>query len=453
MQKGVVLALILLVLCASGVSALSVVTRDQGSVVIAELENPALYSFSFTSDRSDSIELFSLVGVTFSPRGTFDISAGTSTIQVQAFPNKELRSRPSSYNIEYQIKYTGGVYKDTLPIKIVALQDAVELHPQPLPLGSDTALITLTNVQNTNLQDVAFTFSSAFFTKQEVLSLQPYESKNISITLNKEKVAKLTAGPYVVTAEVSLGKAYTRIEGVLTYLEKQGTSISSESSGFLIRKTTTTKMNNGNTVVDDSVTVRRDIVSRLFTSFSLEPAQTKRSALFVTYTWNRQLQPGESWAVTTTTNYTLPFLFVLLVIVIVFFVKLAGRSHVAVAKKVSFVRTKGGEFALKVQLSVKARNHIDRLQLVDRLPGMTMLYEKYGTKPDRVDALTRRLFWDIPSLQAGEERVFSYIVYSKINVVGTFELPAATIVYEKEGKTHEALSNRAFFMNEATAEE
>ena len=199
--------------------------------------------------------------------------------------------------------------------------------------------------------------------------------------------------------------------------------------------------------------MKKDIVSRLFTGFSDTPDKTERSGLVVSYVWQKQLQPGDSWEVKATTNYTLPFILILLVIVVVFFVKVANRTHVTVSKNVSYVRTRGGEFALKVTLSVRAKNHVDKLQLVDRLPGMTVLYEKFGTKPDRMDSMTKRLFWAIPQMQAGEERVFSYIVYSKINIVGRFELPAAAIMYERDGTIHEALSNRAFFLNDTVMEE
>jgi hypothetical protein len=54
-------------------------------------------------------------------------------------------------------------------------------------------------------------------------------------------------------------------------------------------------------------------------------------------------------------------------------------------------------------------------------------------------------------MQPGERRVFSYIIYSKIGVLGKFALPSVTAVYEKEGKVKEAQSNQAFFMLEPRA--
>ena len=47
----------------------------------------------------------------------------------------------------------------------------------------------------------------------------------------------------------------------------------------------------------------------------------------------------------------------------------------------------------------------------------------------------------------------SYIIYSKIGVVGKFSLPTAIAVYEKDGKIHEAESNRAYFVAEQRGRE
>ena len=56
--------------------------------------------------------------------------------------------------------------------------------------------------------------------------------------------------------------------------------------------------------------------------------------------------------------------------------------------------------------------------------------------------------WNIPRLAEGEERIFTYVIYSKLRIVGRFELPSATGIYEVEGKIHETKSNRTFFINE-----
>lgn len=448
-KRSLILFLVALFLFSSFASAsISVEVVEKSNIIIAELDNPAVYDFIIDSNSQDTIEIFSLVGVSMSPKGSFDVPISKTTVEVKAYPKKELREREGFLTFEYQIKHANGLYKNSLEAKIVSINQAIEVKPFNLKPGDSSAVIQIKNTQNTYIEDISLTLDSEFFEKQTILSLTPYESKNVTIPLDSDRIKKLSAGPYIITAEISLNKAHAKITGILNYLERQGTSIKADTSGFIVRTSETVKTNEGNVVVQDSIEASRDIISRLFTSYSVSPAVVERKGLSVKYLWTKELKPGESWDVKITTNYTLPFLLILLVVIISSLVGFYSRTNIAVSKSVSFVRTKGREFALKVRLSVRAKNHVDNIQLIDRLPGVTQLYEKYGTRPDKIDAQTKRLFWSIPRLQAGEERSFSYIVYSKINPMGRFELPAATAVYEKDGKIHEVLSNRAFFVSE-----
>ena len=64
--------------------------------------------------------------------------------------------------------------------------------------------------------------------------------------------------------------------------------------------------------------------------------------------------------------------------------------------------------------------------------------------------LSRKLEWDISHLTAGEERVFTYIIYSKINIIGSFELPSASIAFEHNGQREHVFSNKTYFAAETT---
>jgi len=104
---------------------------------------------------------------------------------------------------------------------------------------------------------------------------------------------------------------------------------------------------------------------------------------------------------------------------------------------------------LKVTLRVKARKYVEKVSVIDKLPAMFKLYGRFGAEePKRFDDKNRRIQWDIQSLEQGEERIFSYIIFSDVSIVGKFELPIATAVYEREGKIHETESNRVYFLSE-----
>ena len=96
---------------------------------------------------------------------------------------------------------------------------------------------------------------------------------------------------------------------------------------------------------------------------------------------------------------------------------------------------------------MRARGSVENIQIIDRMPHGTKLYE-HGGKPEKYDHSTGRFIWQIDRMNSGEERIFSYIVYSDLKIFGKLELPTALAVYHKDGKTHESRSNRTFFLSE-----
>jgi hypothetical protein len=291
-----------------------------------------------------------------------------------------------------------------------------------------------------------------FFDSVKKVSLEPFGDVNVSVEIDKSRISKLIAGPYIFNAGISVDDASVSYEGIINYLEKEDSAEKKESSGILTRETKIIRENTGNVPISGTIEIKKDIISRLFTSFSESPLSSERKGLIVEYSWEKNLGPGESFVIVITTNYTFIAILIVLVVLIGFLVWLYSLTAIKLHKSVSFVKTKGGEFALKVKIRVKARKSVDGLKIIDRLPYMTKLYEGFGKKPDKIDEASRRLFWDVLYLNRGEERVFSYIIYSKLRAMGRFELPSARAMFEKDGKKQEVVSNKAYFVSESMSE-
>ena len=202
--------------------------------------------------------------------------------------------------------------------------------------------------------------------------------------------------------------------------------------------------------------MQKSILSRLFTTFNQEPLIVERKGFNVNYVWTETLQPSDIITIKSRTSYIYPLLIFIVAIILIYGFKRYLQTKVEVKKTVNHVKTKGGEFALKIRINVKARKHVENASLIDKIPGMVKVYEKFekGTRePDKKDTKNRRLQWNIGDLNAGEERVFSYIVYSKIGFVGKFSLPPATLVFEKGDNIHEVESNTVYFLAEQTRKE
>ncbi len=450
LKSKLILFLFFAVFLSSYASALNLEIEkpDKIPVVISELKEPAVFDLIINNKGSaESVEIYSLVGVSFEPKGTFNLPSGESTLNLKANPGESARSKEGNYAFEYQIKGTSyDIFKDIMTIKIVRLKNVLEIEPQNIEYGSTSNVIKIRNVQNLKLDKAKLELKSVFFDEEETISLGPFESTNLIVPV-KTNLKDLAAGPYVLTSKLSIGDVSAEITGAVNYIQKQSIIMSKSRSGWIVIKTTINKTNEGNLEVPDKIEITKNVLTRLFTTFSIGPLSVERKGLLVYYRWEKDLKPGESWGVDIKTNYILPFALLILVILGASFVYVYSRTAVVVRKRCSFVRTKGGEFALKVILHVKARKEVDNIEVFDRIPMATKLYEKAGM-PHKFDENTKKLSWKIDRLNAGEERIFSYIIYSTLKIVGRLELQPATAHFVTGGKSTYVNSNRTFFMSE-----
>jgi hypothetical protein len=433
---------------------LTVKKTDLGSTVVKELNNPAFFEFNITNpEDGETSEIYSLVSVTMLPKEPFFLPEGNSTLSVSAVPNPDFRERsPGLINFEYQIKgEETGIFKDKLLVNLVSLKDIFEFEFSPITPGDITTEVKITSLEKAHIQNLEFNFESVFFNHQENLAFKPLEEQTLTIPLKEQIDRKLTAGPYIVTVIIPhVDEGETQYTESLNFIEKEETSISQDSSGFIIRETTSKKTNTGNIPTETEIEITKGIVGRFFTSVNPSPTKTERADFSVKYTWEKRLAPTETLVVTTTTNYTIPFIILIAIIVVALLAYRVTQKPLTLSKSVSLVRTKGGEFALKVNIRAKANKAISDVHILDRLPNMTKLFDKFGRKPDKIDHQNRRLTWNLGDLDKGEVRVFSYIIFSKINIVGRFELPPATGTFKLSGIQKEVFSNRAFFAKEET---
>jgi hypothetical protein len=454
MKKGLLLAFLIgffiAILIISSVSAIDIEVEatDKVPVVVSELKNPAIFDLTINNKGAgDDVEIYSLVGVTFEPKEKFSLPSGESTIEVKAYPTEEIRATKGTYAFRYQIKGSdANVFEDTLVIKIVKLKDIFEITPQSIVHGSDNAVVRVRNVNNIEMKDVTFSIKSIFFDGEKTISLEPFASTDIILPV-KSGIGDIAAGSYVVTTEVSTSGASAEVKSNVNYLQERSIVESEKKSGFLIVKTTITKTNNGNLAVSETTEIKKNVLTRLFTTFSVTPLSIERKDFSVYYKWGNELNPGESMTLEIKTNYTLPFVLILLVILGVYFVYAYSRTTVVLKKRCSFVKTKGGEFALKIMLNLKARKAVDNIEIFDRIPMATKLYQKAGM-PHGFDEKNGKLSWKIDRLNAGEDRIFSYIIYSNLRIVGRLELSPATAHFVKDGKPTYIHSNRTYFVSD-----
>ena len=420
-------------------------------VMVRNVNEPATFDLKIKNlGVTDNFQFYNLLGFSMAPKGTVEIKSGeTKDIQLIIYPKENLDYK-GFYTFEYFIQGSNGEKtSERLTINMVDLKDAVEIGSGDISPETNSIEIFVGNKVNFDFKNLNVEFDSPFFKLEKTFDVQAYEKKSFDVELKKEDFEKLNAGFYTMNANVNFGGETAKIDGTIKFIEKDLTETTTKNYGFIINTQIINKENKGNVVAETEAIIHKNIVSRLFTTFSPEPDSVDRRGLTIYYTWKSDVKPGESLEVTVKTNWLFPFLVIFFIVAIVIFAKHHSKTHLVLKKKVSFVHAKGGEFALKVSVIASAKSYVERVSVIDRVPPLVKLYEKFGgERPTRVSKETRRIEWNLNNMMAGETRIMHYVIYSKVGVMGKFALPQTTAVYEKDGKIHETESNKTFFVAE-----
>ena len=424
---------------------------SENEVLVIDTGKPVVFDLNVKNlGESEDFNFYNLLGFEMLPSGIIPIGSNSvERVELKLTPLGSISER-GFYTISYFIRASDGTQqKEKLTFKILELKDVFEVGSSQVDVDSSSIEIFIKNKENFDFGEITVDFSSAFFNTQKTFTLGPKETKKFTVELNRDDFLSLIAGFYTLRAEMEIGDDKASVEGIIKFTEKNLVTTTKKDFGFLINTLIIEKKNEGNVIVSSETVIKKNIISRLFTSFNPQPDVVERIGSGIYYTWNHKTKPGETAKVEVKTNWFFPFIVILFIVSIVIFTKKYTGTNITLRKKVSFVRAKGGEFALKVSIFVNAKSYVERVNIIDRLPPLVKIYEKFGREvPTRFDEKTRRIEWNFEKLEAGETRILSYIIYSKIGVMGKFALPTATAIFEKDGSIHEAESNRVFFINE-----
>lgn len=425
---------------------------SEDNIIVSEFSAPAKFTLDMDVPQNDSgsYHIYSLADVDILPASNFIVSPGKNQVKVEIYPTERLNVK-GFYTFAYTMKREDDFkVEDRITLKIVDFKNFISINSDTNEFGKDTLSFYIENTEKKKLENINVRFSSIFFEVNEKITINPLGKTVITVPVDQEKLKRSLAGSYLVTGYFETDKGVVDIDGKLYIGEKKGIKTEELKSGVLIRNHAITKINVGNVPDTVNFKIKKDFISRIFVTLSEDPDLVEREGIFIIYSWNKKLAPSDSYTIKVKTNYLLPFLILLFGAIAVGWVKYKTRRDVEVVKSVSHMKTKGGEFALKVKIKIKAKKAVENLALVDKIPAIVKLYDKHTTEGMKIDYANRRLQWNLGDLGAGEERDVSYIVYSKIGIVGKFSLPEALAVFEENGEVKESESNNVFFLSEQT---
>ena len=342
--------------------------------------------------------------------------------------------------------------EETLGVRVYRLGDVFSIGATSADPDLPKIDVFLKNNLNRKFENINVKISSPFFMLEKTLDIGAYEKKNFEVDINGDDWKKLTAGFYTIKADFKYLNITGEGEGKIEFIEKENVEESVDDYGLFVKTRVIRKMNNGNVVYDSSISVEKGFVAKMFTTFSRQPDTKEKVGGKTRYTWNDKIVPGEYMEIKIKTNWLIPILIFLLIFASIYFFKKYTKEKVSLRKQVSFVRARGGEFALKITIIVEAKELIENVRIIDKLPPLVKMYERFGGElPDKISKDKKRLEWNFNYLDAGDRRIMTYVVYSKVGVLGRFALPNAICRFKKEdGKAGYSTSNKAYFLSESS---
>jgi len=451
-MKKLVLIFIIAIFTISLIEAINLDISENPIIdnVIVDLDNFATFELDIKNLESpDNFEIYSVVGLNIQPEQSFYIDKNKKII-IQITLQDSLKFQEGAHSFEYKIRNSKNeIQSELINLKLIKLENSLSIIPETINPKSEIITMQIKNLAKLDFEKISLNLESVFFDYNEDISLTKLETKEITIPLKKDNIKSLSAGNYIAKANIEVEGVKKSKEFLIKFIEQEDIQTTENTEGFLILRKEIIKKNIGNTKKIIEITQEKNIIKYLFTISNIAPSDTEFNGLKVKYIWTKELIPGDELKIILKTNWFFPIIVLLLILISIYFIKKSVYSNLIIMKKVSFVKTKGGQFALKVSLKLKAKTFIQKIKVTDKLPHLVKLYPKFGViSPDNIDEKNRRLEWNVETLNKDEERIFTYIIYSKVGVVGRFELPSAHATYEKDGKIKESESNRSFFINE-----
>ena len=93
----------------------------------------------------------------------------------------------------------------------------------------------------------------------EILTLDFKEKVEFVVPINLEKTKKLEANEYDMEIVIEFEDVKTKKTESLKYLEKGDISVAKETSGFIVRKNSVTKTNEGKVVITVEIETKKDV--------------------------------------------------------------------------------------------------------------------------------------------------------------------------------------------------
>ncbi|MFA5796868.1 MAG: hypothetical protein WC916_02405 [Candidatus Woesearchaeota archaeon] len=326
----------------------------------------------------------------------------------------------------------------------VEIQIPTEIDPRKIvPIE-----IYLRNRNPLNISVLDIAIDSELFHKTYQTNLGPLEEKTNQVIFEIPESQK--PGTYNVHISISRdGKSLNEISKDVLIKGYSDVAIEDTTTKTWLTKTEViTLVNHGNYEVTKSVKTQNNLFERIFTKSNVAYTSQKENGIR-TIAWTVTLKPNEQVEIVTKTNYAILFIIALIIITGIILYYLL-RSPLLIYKRAKIVlETEDGVSEVKVKLHVRNRSSrtIRNIKIIDRYPKIVDLEDEGqlgSLKPTKMVSGDKKhsvLMWNLEILEPYEERLVSYKLCSKLNIIGNVHLPSAKVKFQTRAGERTQLSN------------
>ena len=299
------------------------------------------------------------------------------------------------------------------------------------PRNEFTIRIKLNNQNVINYTNLTVKLESGLVNGELYYPLDPKEEKTIEI---RKKIDSMTPPQQDrLTVTVLKGDRVivspTEAEfSVAEYVVKEDL----KREELLLKTKSGIKISSNNPDYEGVIKIETSPIKSLFLTTSPRARTVKETDRYY-LVWDVSLGSDRSMSVYVTENYR-PLVVIIVLIIVAIVLYFLFRSPLVVRKSIANVgMSDGGISEAKIVVRVKNRSAkpIANIEVMDNVPHIANVEKELSIGSMQPHAIMQHpkkgimIKWNIESLEAGDERVLSYKMKSRLSILGEFNLPAA----------------------------
>lgn len=353
---------------------------------------------------------------------------------------------------EQKVPITVGI-KSTEPLiggYIPTVLTSTSISPEKIDPREDFTIKIVLNNQNVlDYPNLTIKIESNLFKDELHVPLGPKEDRTIEVTKKLDDMAMPQKDRLVIAIfkdERLIVSPIIKEFEVIEYAVQE--DLPKEQSFLKIRKGI--KVISNNPDYGGTVKIETTPIKNLFMTTSPRAEIVKETGRHY-LAWNVEVGPDRTALIRTSENYR-PLVVIILLVTAAIVLYFLFRSPIVVSKAIGNVgMSEGGISEAKIIVRVKNRspNQITNIEVVDNLPHIAHVEKEISIGSMQPHAVLKHpkkgimIKWSIETLEAGDERVLSYRMKSRLPILGELSLPAASARTQVGNKVIISSSNRA----------